>query len=313
MFKIAKIFFERNFLEQAYNYFTKVIAVNAKHAESHYYIGHILYQGKKGNEALTHLNTALKLDPQLHKANFFLGAINKANSNFNQAITCFEDSQKDPEYKQRSRLLKGQCYYEIGDFPKAMVDLERAAKDITEEDSVALAIRYSLAATYERQRDLPSAITQWEIIAKVKPGYNDVLEKLSNYQELRTDDKLKDFLTASNAGFEDMCRITVKAMGFDIVKYSADGGNHAIILASEPESKWRNTKVSNKLIHIFRDTDMISEPIVRNILEDMKKVNANKAICISTNKFSPGARDFANARPIDLIDKIGLADILKKA
>jgi len=239
--------------------------------------------------------------------------INKNNSVYNQAITCFEDAQKDTEFRQRSRLMKGQCLFELGDFPNALIDLERAAKDITEEDSIALAVRYSLAAVYERLRDLPAAITQWEIIAKVKPAYNDVLEKLSTYQELRTDDKLKDFMTASNTGFEDMCRVTVKAMGFDIVKFTADGGNHAVILASEPESKWRNTKVSNKLIHIFRDTDTISEQIVRNIQEEMKKVNANKAICISTNKFSQGARDFAAARPIDLVDKSGLADILKKA
>jgi tetratricopeptide (TPR) repeat protein len=313
MFKIAKIFFERNFLDQAYAYFLKVVAVNAKHAEAYFYIGQILFQNKKGNEALSYFNSAIKCDPQLHKANYFLGVINKNNSNFHQAIACLDDAQKDGEYRQRARLLKGQCLFESGDFPKALVELERAAKDITEEDAIALAIRYSLAATYERLRDLPAAIEQWERIAKVKPGYNDVLEKLSAYQELRTDDKLKDFLTASVAGFEDLCRLTVKAMGFDVIKFAMDGGNHAIILASEPESKWRNTKVSNKLIHIFRDSDTISEQTVRSIQEEMKKVNANKAICISTSKFSQAARDFATARPIDIIDKTGLAEILKKA
>jgi len=313
MFKIAKIFFERGFMDQAYSYFMKVIGINAKHAEANFYIGQILFQNKKGNEALAHFNTAIKCDPQLHKANYFLGVINKSNSNYHQAIACLDDAQKDAEFRQRSRLIKGQCYFETGDFPKATVELERALKDITEEDSVALAIRYTLAANYERLRDLPAAIEQWEAITKIKPGYNDVLEKLATYQELRTDDKLKDFMTASVAGFEQLCRDTVKAMGFDAVKFNLEGGNHAIILASEPESKWRNTKVSNKLIHIFRDTDSVSEQTVRTIQEEMKKVNANKAICISTSKFSQAARDFANARPIDLIDQAGLAEILKKA
>ena len=313
MFKIAKIFFERGFPDQAYAYFLKVVAINPKHGESHFYIGQILFGNKKGNEAIANFNAAIKFDPTLHKASYYLGVINKNNSNYQQAITCLDDAQKDPEYRLRSRLLKGQCLFETGDFPKALVELERAVKDIGEEDAVALATRYSLAATYERLRDLPSAIEQWERIAKIKPGYNDVLEKLSAYQDLRTDDKLKDFLTASVSGFEEHCRQVIKTMGFDVIKFSADGGNHAIVLASEPDSKWRNTKISNKLIHIFRDSDVISEQTVRGIQEEMKSVNANKAICISSSKFSPGAREFASARPIDIIDKEGLAEILKNA
>lgn len=312
IFKIAKIFMDRNFVEQALSYFMKVVALNSKHAESYFRIGQILFQQKKENEALIHFNNAVKYDPQMHKANYYLGVINKGNNNYHQAITCFESAQKDPEFRQKSRLAKGQCYFQIGDYSKAVIEFERSLKDVTTEDAVSLATRYSLAAAYEQIRDLPAAIVQWEIIASVKPGYNDVLEKLSTYQELRTDDHLKDFLTASNTGFEQLCRELVVAMGFDILKFSSENGSHAIVLANEPESKWRNTKVSNKLIHIFRDSDAISEQVVRTIQEEMKKVNANKAICIATSKFSPGAREFASARPIDLIDRSGLAAILKK-
>ncbi len=312
IFKIAKIFMDRNFMDQALAYFMKVVALNSKYAEAYFNIGQILFQQKKENEALIHFNNAVKYDSQMHKANYYLGVINKGNNNYHQAVACLDDAQKDADFRQKARLAKGQCYFEIGDFSKAVVEFERALKDVSEEDAVSLAIRYSLAATYEQMRDLPSAIEQWEAIASVKPGYNDVLEKLSTYQELRTDDRLKDFLTASNTGFEQLCRELVMAMGFDIIKFASENGNHAVVLANEPESKWRNTKVSNKLIHIFRDSDAISEQIVRAIQEEMKRVNANKAICISTSKFSPGAREFASARPIDLIDRTGLATILKK-
>ena len=137
-------------------------------------------------------------------------------------------------------------------------------------------------------------------------------KKLSMYQDLRTDDHMKDFLTASNAAFEQICRKMIQAMGFQIVKFSASNGNHAVVLAAEPESKWRNSKVSNKLIHIFRESHPINEPTIRVMQEEMKRNNANKVICITSTKFSPGARDFASARPIDLIDKTGLATILKK-
>lgn len=311
LYKIAKIFFDRNYMDNALAYFMRVINLNNKHAESHYYVGIVLYQAKKENEALVYLNNAIKYDAKMHCASYYLGLINKGNNNFHQAIQHMEDAQKDPEFRQKARLIKGQCFFEMGDTSKAILEFERALKDVAEEDNVSLAIRYSLAGCYEAIRDLPSAIEQWEKIASYKPSYNDVLEKLSTYQELRTDDHLKDFLTASNQVFEQMCRELVMAMGFDIVKFSSTNGNHAVVLATEPESKWRNAKVSNKLIHIFREAAPVQEPVVRQMLEECKKVNATKVICITSTKFSPGAREFASARPIDLIDKQGLAKLLK--
>lgn len=312
LFKIAKLFWDRNYAENAYTYFVKVLQINQKHAESHFYAGMILYEMKKETEAIVNLSSAIKYDPRLHKANYYLGLINMKNGSLHQAVTNFDDAQKDPEYRQKARLGKGQCYFELGDTNKAMVELERGLKDITQEDNISLAIRYTLGSCYEQVRDLPAAIEQWEKIASFKPGYNDVLEKLSMYQDLRTDDRMKDFLTASNPAFEQFCKQIVGVMGFQIIKFASSNGNHAVVLAAEPESKWRNSKVSNKLIHIFRENQPINEQVIRAILEEMKRNNANKAICISSTKFSPGARDFASARPIDLIDKNGLAEILKK-
>jgi hypothetical protein len=102
---------------------------------------------------------------------------------------------------------------------------------------------------------------------------------------------MKDFLTASNPSFDQFCKQIVGVMGFQIIKFASSNGNHAVVLAAEPESKWRNSKVSNKLIHIFRENQPINEQVIRAILEEMKRNNANKAICISSTKFSPGARD----------------------
>lgn len=312
LYKIAKIFFDRGYLDNAYAYFTKVLQINKKHPEANYHMGVILYQAHKELEAAEFFKSATRYDPRLHKANYYLGMINKKNRSLRPAITCFDDAQKDPEFTLRARLGKGQCYFEMGDINKAVIEFTRSIKDVREEDSVSLALRYSLAACYEEMRDLPSAIEQWEKIASIKPNYNDVLEKLSMYQELRTNDHLKDFLTASNNVFEQICRDMITSLGLDIVKFQDINGNHAMALATEAESKWRNVKVSNKLIHIYRGNEPILESTVRAIQEEMRENNANKAICITSTKFSPGAREFANARPIDLIDKEGLAKMLKK-
>ena len=311
-FKIAKIFYERNYLENAYAYFLKSLNINNKHAESHYYLGLILYHTKKLSESVVHFNQAIQYDKMMYKANYYVGMIYKTNNNYNQAIQCFTNASRDPEFTQKSRLAKGLCFLESNDLNKAVIEFEQGLKDSIEEDNITLAIRYNLASCYEKMRDLSSAIEQWEKIANYKPNYSDVLEKLSIYQELRTDDHLKDFLTASNQIFEKICRDLVLSMGFDIAKFSSKSGNMVTIIATDAEGKWRNTKKSNRLIYILRENMPISEQLIRSIQEEMKTVNANRAICITSTKFSPVAQEFAAARPIDLIEKEGLADLLKK-
>ncbi len=313
LYKIAKIFFDRGYSENALAYFSKALKQNPRHADSLFFTGKILFDAKKLSNAQEYLSQAIRIAPKMHKTNYYLGLIYKANNNFNQAIVSFEDATRDKETRHKARLMKGRCYFEMGDLTKAVIELEKAIKAITEEDNISLAIRYTLAASYERTRNLPLAIEQWETIAKMKPNYNDVLEKLSMYQDLRTDDHLKDFLTASNEKFETICKDITRGLGLDIVKFITSRGNFASIIATEPDSKWRNVRVTNKLIHIYRESHNIEEAVLRKMQEEMKLTNTNKAYILTVTKFSPSARKFAAARPIELIDKDGLAQVLKKA
>ena len=80
----------------------------------------------------------------------------------------------------------------------------------------------------------------------------------------------------------------------------------------EVDSKWRNTRQTNKLIRINRTTDVIGEKLLRTLHENMKNKNVTRVIIITTAEFSPQAVDFANTRPIELHGKSDLIDILKK-
>ena len=75
--------------------------------------------------------------------------------------------------------------------------------------------------------------------------------------------------------------------------------------------KWRNTKKSNQLIRIIRTTDPITEKSVRELHEAMREKNATRGILISTADFSPGAVDFAQSRPIDLVEKAQVVQMLQ--
>jgi restriction endonuclease Mrr len=62
---------------------------------------------------------------------------------------------------------------------------------------------------------------------------------------------------------------------------------------------------------VRRITQPIGELTLRELQEDMKKNGAQRGMIITTSTFAPSANEYASTRPIDLIDKKKLTDILR--
>jgi hypothetical protein len=181
----------------------------------------------------------------------------------------------------------------------------------SEMDMSTLYARYFLAHCYEKIRNLDKAIEQWELIYQKKPSFRDVAEKLSQYQDLRTDDRIKDFITAQQELFQSMCKSVVQAMKLEI-RDLEDIQNGCQIIASESESKWRNARKMPRLIWFLRIAEMVNETKIRMILEKMKKLNITRSIVITSSNFSKMALDYAESRPVELYDKDKLKELLYK-
>ena len=196
-------------------------------------------------------------------------------------------------------------------FDKAIVELERGIKLTTNTSSPeTLYARYFLAACHEQERDFESAIDQWEEIYSKKPNFNDVAEKLSQYQELRTDDRMKDFLTSGNKEFQEICKALTSAMSLNITELS-EMQNGCQIIAVDGDSKWRGARKMPKLIWFLRVPEIVSDRTVRSILEKMKALNVSRCIIVASSNFSRKAQDYAENRPIDLLGKEDLQKALK--
>jgi hypothetical protein len=181
-----------------------------------------------------------------------------------------------------------------------------------EEGRVVLSIRYLLARCHELEKDLMKAIEQWDWIYRKNPKFGDVAEKLANYSDLRTDDHLKDFLTASQQAFQEYCTRIVGSLGLSIQDVFVKNPDLIEMNALETQSKWRNAKKTPSLIRVFRGADPISYDSIRGLYDQMRKANANRSICITASKFTKKAVEFAQIRPIDLIDKNDLTKLLQK-
>ncbi|OHD71522.1 MAG: hypothetical protein A2W19_16070 [Spirochaetes bacterium RBG_16_49_21] len=311
-YELGSIFFNLNTYEKATVFLKKSITLNPEHAPSYYYLGQIYYQTTLYAEAKQALLEAIRIDPSDYRAHYFLGLVLRQMSDFEWAIKEFEIAQKSEDLKVKCFLAKGACHLSMGMIPKALMEFERGLKFSRRGSSTELGLRYYLGECYEKIRDIPLAIHQWERIIEIKPDFRDVQQKLKTYAEFRQDDRIKDFLICGLAQFEHTCRKIVEAMNFKVTDIEIISDTEIEVIATESEGKWRNTRSTNRLIRFIRTTDSIQEKFLRNLQESMKAKNAMRIILITTGDFAQSAIDFANTRPIELDGKNELINLLKK-
>ncbi len=311
-FELGSIYFRTNTLDRALTFLKKSVALNPRHEQSHYYLGQIYYQTNLFPDAKQSFIESIKIDQVNYRSHYFLGLVLRQMQDYEWAIKEFDIAQKSEDLKVKCFLAKGSCHMQKGMLPKAMMEFERGLKFARKGSDTELGLRYYLAECYEKTRDLHSAIHQWEKIIEVKPNFRDVQAKLKNYAEFRQDDRMKDFLISGLSQFEHTCRKIVEAMNFNITDINIVNDTEIEMIGTESEGKWRNTRQTNRLIRIYRDTETIQEKTLRSLHENMKAKNATRIIVISTGDFSQSAIDFANTRPIELYGKNELVGMLKK-
>jgi len=306
------LFEERQRSDMAKSYYRKVIELNPKHSMVHYQLGQILFREKKPVEAKVELETSLKLQPENYKAYFYLGKLQKDSHDYGAALLSFERAQKDADMKVKAIIERGTCYMSMNNFERAISELERAIKLSTNDASQEILFgRYFLAHCYEKLRDIDKAVDQWEKIYLKKPAFKDVAEKLSQYQDLRMDDRIKDFMTTGRDDFFEICKGVCGVMNLS-VRDITDIPNGSQIIAVESETKWRNARKMPTIIRFIRVPEMIDESSVRALHEEMKKNGVSRGIIFTSSSFTRMAYDFAETRPINLYNKDKLQELLKQ-
>ncbi len=310
-YRAGLIFESRQRSDKALNYFRKAVEIDPRHSDAHFRLGFSLFRSKKVVEAKLELEEALRYNSNNYEAHFYLGKLLKESHDYVAALLSFEKAQRDQELKVRALVERGSCYMHMNSFDKATSELERAIKLSTSDSTQeVLYARYFLALCHEKSRNFEKAIEQWEAIYKRKPSFRDVAEKLSQYQELRTDDKIKDYLTAGPNEFLEICKAVAIAMELNI-RDVTDIKNGCQIIAVESDSRWRNARKLPKLLWFLRVPEMISESTVRSILEEMKKLSVNRGVIFTSSNFSRRAIEYGESRPIELFGKDELQKLLQ--
>lgn len=314
-FKIGNLFEKKNMREQAAKYYTNCLKLNENYVPAMINLGVILYELKRYIDSGKLLEKALKVEPNNNSIYFYLGMLKKMEGNYKNALQFFEKAMKDKDFKIKSLVERGMIFMQMNKYDEALIELERAVKNVDEKMekenlNFVLNLRYILAACYEQNRNITEAIREWEWIYTKKGDFKNVAEKLSNYQELRMDDKMKDFMTATQEDFIEICKTLVTGMGLNITDFKILSNDCVEFYTLEGDNKWRNVKKRPKMIRIYRKSEAITDLMIRNVHEVMKSKDIIKGVVITSSFFNKYAITFAQERPIELIDKNGLQNLL---
>lgn len=313
-FNCGRLFDERGKADIATKYLRKALELDPRMGKAHARLGLILYRSKHPVESRAELEMAIKLDPSHYESFYYLGKLLKETNDYTAALLTLEKAEKNPEFKVKALVERGGCYMSMGSLDKAIVELERAVKLAKEESAPeALYGRYFLAMCFEKIRNLDKAIEQWEKIYARKPGFRDVAEKLTQYQEYRTDDRMKDYLTSSREEYVELCKaITQQALQLNIRDVSMTPNGVDLIAVENDSEKWMGTKKMPRLLRFLRVSEMLDDSAIRSLLDQMRKLSIIRGSIITSSNFNRSALEFGENRAVELLAKDQLQELLAK-
>ncbi len=310
-FQVGKLYHGAGVYAKAVNFFSRAASLNGSHADSWNLLGQSHYHLGAYADAKNALSRAVQAKGDLRVARYYLGLTLRFTGDLEWAMKELENAERDERIRDRVYLAKGLILIDQENYPAAITELQKGLKYAQASTETSVQLRYLLGIAAEKNRDITLALDSWDKVEKIKPGYRDVREKLKQYADFRTDDVIKDLLIANVVQFEEICRNLVTKMGFQIMSVVMLSDSRVMIVASDEDALKMGARNKYTLFVIHRDMAPIMENHIRDILTKMKENNSGNAFLMTTGEITPGAINFASARPLNLYDSAKMAETIK--
>ncbi|MCQ2596911.1 MAG: tetratricopeptide repeat protein [Treponema sp.] len=314
-YEAGHIYTTNNRYDLALGYMQKTVQLDKRHAKAHAELGLMMYRTKQFSEAKKEIDTALKLSPDTYSSYYYLGKILKDAKDLPGAIKAFEKAQRDPEFKLKAIIERGSCFMIANRLDNAIPDFMRAI-DLDKEGTMSETIyaRYFLASCYEQIRQIDKAIEQWEFIFRRNKGFRDVAQKLSEYKDLQSNDFMKDYLTANDEEFSLICKnLTEKTLNLQVITVEKKKYGCNLSAVDKRFDGMLGVKKHVMMLRFYREPNPVDEPDLHEVVDLLKTQGAVKGYLFSSSGFNNMAKRFAEGRPIELIEKQKLEQLLTKA
>lgn len=283
-----------------------------EHGPTLKYFGHALFRITKYKEAALVLRKALEIEPEDKESLFILAQVYHNLGQNDQALRIFTHLRPDPTMGPNAALYAGTIHSSKGQFDKAVLDFEIGLRHQSIKKDTELELRYRLAAAYAKKQDMGRALKLLQEIKKKAPGYRDVASLISRYGELNSNKHLQTYLIAPTNDFVTLCRKLTNTFfpgaKVQITDISVSKNEYADILAEISTRKWEDVV----LFRYVRTNGQIGELVLRELYARIKEVRAGRGFCLAAGEFTEGAKQFVEARLIDLVEKEGLMRKMKE-
>ncbi|TFG59949.1 MAG: tetratricopeptide repeat protein [Spirochaetales bacterium] len=297
--------------EKAFSLLTSANILQPEHIPTRRYLGHCNFKLKKFREAADILRKVLDVEPGDKEALFILGQCYFELGQNDQAVKIFTRLRADPEIGPTAALYSGTIHLNSRQYAQAAEDFELGLRHAGIKKETALEIKYRLAAASIKQQDLGKAVSLLMEINGEVPGYKDTTGLLGRYRELNANHNLQSFLMASPSEFANLCRKIVEGYfqgsTVKITDISMNKNDYLDVLANVSTSRWDDVI----LYRFIRTTGQVGELYLRDLYARIRDVKAGRGFCIIAGEFSDGAKQFVEARLIDLVEKEALLKLLR--
>lgn len=310
-FYLGKILLEKKDYEKSILCLKRANSIKSDLTEVCELLGYALYESKKYRECINYLKKVLDENPDNKKALFYFANSLEESSMGEKALKLFMHLRTDPTFGAESCIECGKLHEKQGQYEKSIQDYEIALKLESINPESKLSVFYKIAQTYLAMHNISKAIYYWKQIQSSSQNYKDVNALVARYQELNQNNNLQAYLMSGTSDFVVLCRKIVSGFYPDsFVKIEAvNVATESIeVLCTVESSKW----IDSELFRFFRNTGSIGELYIRDCHSKMRDIKCDRGFCVTAGTFTEEAKKYVEGRPIDLIEKTKLIQVLKK-
>ena len=274
-------------------------------------LGLALYKGKHYRECLPVLRKALNENPQDKEALFSMADAMQECGAGDKALKVFVHLRPDPVYGPKSCLCAGIIHARMGQNDLAVQDYEIGLKLKDIPQDTLLELNYRLAQCYFSMNKIAPGLQCLTTINNTVPNYKDVAALISRYKELNQNSNLQLYLNSATSDFVALCRnLVTKYYAKSFVKISdVEVQQETVEILCEVENaKWED----NELFRFYKTTGAVGELYIRDFHAKLRDKKVDRGFCVTPGVFSEEAHKYVEGRPIDLIEKSQLMQLLKK-
>jgi tetratricopeptide (TPR) repeat protein len=294
--------------QQAITTLGKAIKIDDSFLQAHLEIGKLNLGLNYLERAKRSFRRCIQLDPSLVEAHFYYGLTLEKMRNFKDSLEEFQKALGGEAFVFDTHVHMGNIYLELSNTTQAFEHFEHALEIGTSDAKKLVEFKYNYGNYLVKAGDLKRALQLWKEVYAVSPEYKDTAEKIEIYSEVGRSENLTRLLTASKQDYLAAGLALCRLLRVHVESHRYGKENFVEITGSMRQGREDVTVI----VHFARWTSQVGEIPVRELLERMNEENAAKGYFITTSMFSAKAQKHAKVRPLTLIGRDRLEEMLSK-